>query len=300
MVAAAAAPAATTTAPAWGSSISSGAWNFGGTALGILGGAFGSGKGQNYGGNLDKEYRKYAKWATPVMKAKVNAAKAAGLHPLFALGASGAQSPGFSIQGQSGEGSFASKGLHQAAQGLMRQSRITEAKELVEAQAQASAMRVAEAALSNDTNQGVVDLVKTQRPVITRPYDSARPGGEGVIELTPAPQMTSKPGDPSTLAGTLQSRRTLQLPDGSSIFIPNVSELDSLMEEPLVAAGVVLAMNPDRSLAEITRAISGLEVKNKTSTKSLSGRHQYVKHDLWGLLKVMKEIPSTITGRYPK
>lgn len=150
---------------------------------------------------------------------KVDDAKAAGLHPLFAMGhqgftpaaqgapaqasSSGGSSlsgppsrppggarvaqQGFSIPGQSGSGSFATEALAGLAGTFLRISEINAQKDLINAQKTSSAVKVAEAGLSNDTSQALRSTAHAPRiprqlltisnqkldPVKRRPHDSS-------------------------------------------------------------------------------------------------------------------------------
>lgn len=110
--------------------------------------------------------------------AQVRDAKAAGLHPLFAMGATGNQaiSAGAPRQssssgspaptGQSPTGSFAGDGLRAVSGHFNRIAEVEASKELVMAQAQASAMRIAENNTSND-QEALRDIVLSKDTTLT-------------------------------------------------------------------------------------------------------------------------------------
>lgn len=142
------------------------------TGASVLSDAFG---GSQSFGSEGKFIRDQYRWSNKNRKrmwkrydsptAKVKAAKAAGLHPLFSMGLAGSGmggSPQISIPGQSQEGSFAQKGLKSVAQGMGHYAKIQAEKELVLMQNTASALRIAEHELSNDTAGAIVSAVEPQ------------------------------------------------------------------------------------------------------------------------------------------
>lgn len=186
--------------------------------MNIAAGAFGGSTG-GVKKNLRKQYEMRDKYSGTHLPNLVKNAKAAGLHPLFALGASGAQGPSFQMQGQSETGSFASKGLRSAAQGLNQYARY---KELIEAQADLSKARTTEALVSNDQTQQLSETPRTQAAA-----------SAGLAEYKPAEIGAHVKGRPtetgstrSVMTGIRIGNQTIQFP---------IEEPDQLMEDPAAA-----------------------------------------------------------------
>jgi hypothetical protein len=88
----------------------------------------------------------------------VKGAKAAGLHPLFALGSGGGgSSPGIAIPGQSERGSFASDAVQAAQSAYQQHSLYERQKDLIDAQAELARARTLEQVTSNDNSDAIVD-----------------------------------------------------------------------------------------------------------------------------------------------
>ena len=128
--------------------------------------------------------------------------------------------------------------------------------DILQQQNMAKALSLADNQLSNDTTQS---LVAAQGPIVTKVDNSdVVDKNQGVIELVPAEQMTTKKGDKATHAADLAMTRNLVYnAKGDSIKIPNVQELDSLMEEPLTALVMIAALNPDKTMSELRGILSG-------------------------------------------
>lgn len=148
-------------------------------SAGLLNEAFGNPLGSDSVNFRGKYYRKQMKNRTEYEPGLISAnkaasitgavkgAKEAGLHPLFALGASGGSSPSFQIPGQSPKGDFKADGLI-AALGGMADRR----NDLVMAQLTASALEVAKNATSNDAAQ----TFKVDMSPLNAPYQELDPG----------------------------------------------------------------------------------------------------------------------------
>lgn len=152
----------------------------------LLGGAIGGGgDGFDVSENLAYTRKKY--------KAAVQGAKAAGLHPLFALGAGGAGSPVTTIPGQSNTGS------HIAEAGRMIGGAISD-KALKTAN-----VRAVNAAASRDEALAAEALSRTKR-LETEGLSSGGlvPGQEvkpGIVKPMPSEQISAQPGSPGVQAG---------------------------------------------------------------------------------------------------
>ncbi len=228
------------------------------------------------------------------MKAKVRDARKAGLHPLFALGNSGYNPPGTMasaqpganfIPGQSTKGSFASDGLDSMASIVLDIGRMNAMRDLVDSQAKLAAEAKAAQSVQPDTLQGVTDqMVSTGRPVVLTPVKEFSPGKSSAIALTPAEQFTTKKDNRSVHAADMAMKRKLWVTDDRFIWIPNVQELDSLMEEPLTAATIIAAMNPELTLNQVKQIMGGQGFQKAAKQK---GRTK--KWSSWGdLIRIYK------------
>lgn len=165
--------------------------------------------------------------------AQVRDAKRAGLHPLFAMGATGNQAisagpagpsanstSGNAPTGQSDNGSFLSKGLKEASKHYERIAEVEASKELILAQAQASALRIAENNTSND-----VQVVSNQESKINPQLQEFK---KGEVQA-------HKPGTPTENMNVISPVTSVNL--GSQVILSPVEETDSFFEDP-VALGI--------------------------------------------------------------
>lgn len=279
--------------------------------------------GDSYRGNnrAARKAYKYAKRYQPDITAansyegsradimgKLRAAKEGGLHPLFALGSSGAGggSPAFDIPGQSETGSFRDAGV--AIKGA---SKVDDASaKLINEQTKTEKVRrgLLESDLKNkvtgvgpgtESTEAIVKTMQEKGSLITKvSNDDVVSKTQGVTEIVPAEQFTTKEGDRSTHAADMSMRRKLFYTDKDWIFIPNVQELDSLMEEPMVALGIIAAMNPGLATKTILRILEGKGVYLDTMNKGSVNRT--VSKGPFGLWRVKKKMPFQRKGRYPK
>lgn len=228
----------------------------------------------------------------------MEAARKHGIHPLAALGVMPSPSGGSFIPGQSPKGSHLADAGNAVARGIVGAANARRNDELLQAQIDLikAQTRQITAQTPTDPNQPIpgqdvpigTDITRQQRPVIVRKVDMDRDtSSEGLVELKPAEQQTHSPGDKSTVASDMPYRRRLIYgAKGEFIYIPNVDELGDLMEEPLVAAGIIAAMNPGltkKKALEILRG-GGLKV-----TKPEKNPKRKVIFELpWGLFRITK------------
>lgn len=284
-----------------------GALAIGGASM--LNSAFGGGNSTAKADKLHREYINTAwKYGEPKrqkanahdwkkygsMKAKVRDAKKAGLHPLFALGNSGyspgashtaAQAPNF-MPGQSAKGSFASAGLDSMASIVLDIGRMNAARDLIDSQAELAASAKAAQSIQPDTVQGVTDqMVSTGRPVVLSPVEEFKPGKSSAIAVTPAEQFTTKRDDQSVHAADMAFRRRLWVTNDRYVWIPNVTELDSLMENPATAAGIIATMNPELTLNQVKQIMGGSAFQKVVTVKG-----KKLKWSSWGdLIRIYKQ-----------
>lgn len=190
---------------------------------------------------------------------KVADAKAAGLHPLAALGASTTSFAPMSV------GDNLGSALAGTGQDLMRAAMATQTRDEREMVRQGQAAEVAlrerqanaqiglleaQTALANSQaarlnfvgppmpsvggDRGSMDGVRTDAPEHAPP---------GLWKVKPAEIQSGQPGAAGTLAGPpAPSERVIDF-RGYKVRIPNV-DIDSLMEEPLGSAAIIAALNP--------------------------------------------------------
>lgn len=277
----------------------------------LLGSLSGGTSGRREKRSLRYQYQAQAKYQPDVISANiqgaVDGAKKAGLHPLFALGGSTPSAGGgFSIPGQSESGSHSTQAVMQLANTLMDMQIRRDNADLATAQAELAKMRALEKNLgadnttSNAAVQSIADEAKNKGSAIVHKVDMKKDTShQGLVEVKPAEQISHAVGDKSTNPADVSLKRKLWTSNNEFLYIPNVQELDSLMEEPLVALGAIAALNPNLTSAQIKRQLRGLgykipEVGNVTNKRILKYK------DPFGLLKIYKDIPFKSRGRYAK
>lgn len=199
--------------------------SLGGIAGGILGDAFG-GMVSRKSGRRDQAHT-YSQYTS--LQAQVRDAKAAGLHPLFAMGASGGAGPGFSIPGQSSSGSLAGQAIQRAGRDLG--AHFDSKANLVNAQAALSAVELARHSLSNDTAQGMT--IPMHRPAFTEIQK-----GRSDVHMTKNPEQSLNVKSPMT-----------QVRIGSQkVWVP-VEEIDEFMENPLAVGGLTYIYHGNKNVS---------------------------------------------------
>lgn len=199
----------------------------------VLGAAFGGGGSTTR--SLRKHQQRYDNYSRTANRAEtayydrnraswqVEGAKAAGLHPLFAMG--GAPPPVASgganvVEGQSNSGNFAKDGLKAVSGHYNRIAQLEASKELVLAQAQASALRIAENNTSND-----VEVIRQNHPG----FDPSNQ------EFKKGDYQAHKKKHPEQNFEVMSPVSTVRL--GSQKVLISVEEVDTFFEDP-VAVGL--------------------------------------------------------------
>lgn len=162
-----------------------------------------------------------------------SSAKAAGLHPLFALGAgAGGGSPGFSIPGQSATGSGTKQALTNI--GKMIGSKFDGPTNLVNAQAALSAVELARHSISNDVAQNIP-------PHMTIPAHRAK-----FQEIKKGEVDTHVMGKPEQ-STNVKSPMTRVRIGSQDIWVP-VEEVDEFMENPLSVGALTAAYHGNKDV----------------------------------------------------
>lgn len=228
-----------------------------GTAGSLLGGAgsiIGALSDQNTQENIaTQNYNLQNEAFNRGIQVRVKDAKAAGIHPLYALGANTYQ-PGPIFSGQSSAGaqlSNAGQSLGSAATRLLdpylRKEKELQLKllssQVGESDARknyydAIAAKERQAGLSSvGSNLGIMDEMSGGKPGLVghvsigelKEVNESEPAGQGIINLKPSEQKTSKHGDSGVMAGEAPGFQEFILPGGQPIQLP-ASEEGSLSE----------------------------------------------------------------------
>lgn len=237
---------------------------------------------------LRKEYEYRDRYAGRGIQAQVQGYRDAGLHPLFAMGAGGSQAPVFDMPGQAASGSHADLGIQIASEAAKADiEATTKNKELQNQLLQIEIDNLKRTGGGNDIDpRKAVDLalgeMKEKGSVITHKVPPKVQSTEGIVELKPAEQLTNAPGQKQTLAADMSIRRKLWYTNDKYIWIPNVQELDALLEEPLVSAGIIATMNPTLSIKDIREILSGQQLRVGQTEKNLKYEAPF------GLFKIYK------------
>lgn len=243
----------------------------------ILGGAFG---GDSYGRQkrmLRKQYKYALRYQPQITRAdllaKVGAAKEAGLHPLFALGAGGANtSPAFSMPGQAKTGSFAQDALRGVSRHYSRMADLEAQKELTMAQAALSATRVAERSLSNDTTAPWADR-HPDLEVGSIPRQQARKFDD-VVKLEPDVQRTRDSTDSSRSAARNPAWMQVEIWPGAFVDVPWSEEGFAESLENLPALALTLARNSAVGYRRVYRQLKAAHTKYyKSRAYGMRSRH---------------------------
>lgn len=226
-------------------------WNSAGGAslisagAGILGGAFGgdgvnTARGQSswaadLQGRMDKRnMRYYRRHLEKAPSAMVKGAREAGLHPLFAMGASGYTPPASGgsagIPGQSPSGSFARDALSELSRHFLRVSEMRAAGDLIDAQNRRSILSKQENASSNDTQQALADQYVLDK-------DQELKKGEVMAYEKRHPEQNKNVISPMTKMRI--GSQTLQIP---------VEEADTIMEDPVAAAAAAYTYHGNKNI----------------------------------------------------
>lgn len=191
---------------------------FGGPIGATIGGFAGSlletAEGRNYNEKLTAQEQAHQdEREDSVYQRKVIDAKAAGLHPLFAMGASGVAGPS-TITGQSVSGSHAKDAVARSGNKALTELQIKNAE--VDLRRNIIDEQLMQARLDAVTNQvmtrpGIVDLRRTNPGKKFIPPPAQMPPAtiqakdkskyDGLVEVMPQPQFASDPADASRTPG---------------------------------------------------------------------------------------------------
>lgn len=163
---------------------------------------------------------------------QVESAKAAGLHPLFALGGGAGSSPGFSIPGQSSTGSLTKQALVNI--GSQIGTMFDKKRDLINAQATLSAVELARHSMSNDTAQNIPPNMTI--PAHRKPFQEIR---KGQVDT----HVKGKP-EQSTNVKSPMTRVRIGTQD---VWVP-VEEVDEFMENPLAVGGLTYAYHGNKNV----------------------------------------------------
>ncbi len=246
-----------------GPALSAGAASIIGTGMNFLSGIFGSRSDRRNQARLEERED------TRFQRASADA-KAAGLHPLFALGAAGAGSPQF-IAGQSETGSALGDALKTGARGLSDYRRATVPTDpltqrlrlaqvhLVESQVQGSFIDNAMAASELKRIQqtaGVTGLDALPAPILPPATVSAdkMAGFEGLAEVSPHKIITAAKGRPTDTAGVEPAWDLVKMFKNYPAL--RVPQSDEGWGEDLTIGkiAVIIAMNPDTIASVLANA----------------------------------------------
>ncbi len=220
------------------------------------------------------------------LQTRVRDAKRAGLHPLFALGSSGyappaTSSPGqspkmASLPGQSPQGGFDTSALTALVQHFARTAEINAQANLIDSQRQNSAVAVAKNNISNDTAGAVVDKMREQNPAITHKVIMDDGGADDIIELKPDEQGTHIKGNRGVSPAFLVAKKKMYFgpQEDAWVWIPNVKDMDALLEEPLVIGIIIASMNVGLGLERTKKLLKrkGLQIGKEITQMSAQYR----------------------------
>ncbi|AXL14886.1 hypothetical protein [Microviridae sp.] len=275
------------------------------TGANILAGAFGGSSndsgGVNYNMNRElnqrRDFREQqrpwerddANWGLQniygkQIQTKVADAKAAGLHPLFAMGASGyspaaTNQPSPSPPGQSQTGSFAKDALLAAGQGFQTYALLNAQKDLTEAQTEASKVATVDNQISNDTAPGVV-LSKV-------PYEQALKSKK-LAEYKPA-EIGSHEANNPTASGNVKSLTT-GIRVGNQVIQVPVEDAADLADNPSML-GVAYFDKANRHVdwAKAARDFTGMSHPRPfKNIHDRGGDVRVTKKFLWNMVKFHK------------
>lgn len=197
-----------------------------GAGASILGGAFGGGgmsradtsrayrrQRSHEEFQLDLRNRERTSINKYDLQQKVDAAKAAGLHPLFAMGGqtSGGVGAGSApaIQGQSDRGDFAKDGLASIAKLFMGQSARQHDLDMIEAENQRSALALARENSGNDEVSGI------EVPVNIDKGDAGK--YKDIVAIEPDKQRTRSSEDAAVSAASNPAWMEIEIADGIKV-----------------------------------------------------------------------------------
>lgn len=173
---------------------------------------------------VDEKYRNRS------IQGRVQDAKAAGLHPLFALGAAapgGGSSPAFNMAGQTEKGDFKTEGLSKALGNIGAQQTQ---RDLVAMQIAASALEVAK----QQGNDKAAATATAGIPLQDRAYYSGYRGNPATQEVKKGEVMAHDPKHKEQSLNVMSPMTLIRL-GSQSVWVP-VTEVDTFMEDPGAAS----------------------------------------------------------------
>lgn len=169
---------------------------------------------------LQQSQRQFDAQMDQSVQRRVKDAKAAGVHPLFALGASVGASPTISANADAGSANNPmGQALSNMAQtlGIVEQNKASAKKDEAEAALFDSERKRIEQSLSNGS-EGLDSVAqKTAGTVKTSPLPDTQPIGPAHYYNPEIPKSKS----PGIVAGTVPGTIDVKLPDGRNVNIPN-------------------------------------------------------------------------------
>lgn len=265
------------------------------TGANILAGAFGGGGSGTPNLSMGRErYQRRGLYALENenignrLKATVDGAKAAGLHPLFAMGAGATGGGQFSMPGgQQQQGSFAKDALSAVGKSFAQIANYQAQADLVEKMNQLEKTQRADRELSNDT----AFALDRHPPLSKKPLARAKASG-GLAEYEPAKIGSQVEGNPQ-MTGSEKSLTT-GLRIGDQVVQTIAEDPSDLADDPVMIIGAAMLDKNNRNVdfKKVIRDFAGwrhpLDYKKaqqteRTITKSL----------LWGLVKFKKHYQIT-------
>lgn len=240
----------------------------------ILDGAFGGGsrgmstqrsqarKMRKQGYKIDRSH--YEK----MYASHVKGAKAAGLHPLFAMGAGlSGSSPSFSMSGQSERGSGVADAVSATLSAAQQQALYNKQGDLVDKQIQLAQARALEQVMSNDNSELVTDPL------------NYGPVKRGTVKVRPAEVITSEDGG-VTEAGTHPGWKRYRL--AHDLVIDSPVEKDELFTEPGGWIPVLADKQNRENIQNFVEKRTNVKLPKYTWWKNPHGQIlNYVKNVIW-------------------
>ncbi len=237
--------------------------------MGILGDVLDLGSAV-LGAKGDRDARNEAKWQFHVqqnrsIQNRVRDAEKAGIHPIFAMGASVGSSPTAHVPG----GSAAAEGLMRAGRNITARAQTAienaRADKMVDAQAQAALGSAArDEALAQETLSNLARS-KQNVGVIGSDVIGIQATPEGVIEKIPSERKTLNPKLKGTQAGVAASTMQVRMPNGEIINAPASDEVaEAFSAEQIVPYYVARGLT---SLRKFWRDLNAGKYRDRHSSK---------------------------------
>ncbi|AXL15340.1 DNA pilot protein [Microviridae sp.] len=266
--------------PGWGTVIGAGI----GAGASMLQGSGVNWRGKYYRNQMSDRMEWEPKLAKANMIGQVEAAKAAGLHPLFALGKAG-QSAGFSMPGQAPSGSHKTEALKHVGQGFQNYAAMEHQKDLVQMQGMLSALRIAENTTQND------------KPSIVRPED-LYPELAPDQELELGKVQAHYPGYREQNKKEISPMTKMRI-GSQDVWLP-VEEADTIMEDPAAVALATFMYHGNRGLdwGKLgSDYVYGKNLPRSWTNHKNPTKVKVMKKALWGLIKYGQYYQRTGPGR---